>query len=132
MKDVGDQLSSYLAAVDGNCSLSDDCKEVNCELSAVLLSLNLSCSPVGVRIEIARTSVSPPKVESHLITDTGVLFKIINVIVHQKSTEAFRLFMWVDGEFEYLQPVVNDTYIPITSCEDKNSKDDSPNGECLL
>ena len=134
MKDVGDQISSY-PMFDGlisDCTLSDSCKEISCELSDVgLLSLSLSCSPVGVTIEVTNTSVSSPEVESQLITDTGVFSEGIDVIVYQKTTEAFRLLMRVDGVFEYLPPIVNGTYIPITSCEDKNSKY-SPNGKCLV
>ena len=115
MKDVGDQISSY-PMFDGlisDCTLSDSCKEISCELpNAGLLSLSLSCSPVGVRIEVANTSMSPPEVESQLITDTGIFSEGIDVIVYQKTTEAFRLFMRADGVFEDLPPVVNGTYIP--------------------
>ena len=119
MNDISDQIT--MDEDETECSVSKDCKEVDCRApeAGVSFSMTLKCSPVGITLTFVNSSTSPPVTESGFFNKSGPFMDIYLVTVDGKTSKGFGFAVTIHIEaqgFILDVPFVNRTYIPTTSC----------------
>jgi hypothetical protein len=119
MNDISDQIA--MSDDETECSVSRDCKEVDCNAPAerVSFSMTLKCSPVGITLTFVNSSTSPPVTESGFFDKSGIFMDVYLVTVDGKTSKGFGFTVTIHIEvpgFPFDLPFVNRTYIPTTSC----------------
>ena len=129
MSSVSDQLSNAGGGLITCSPPSHSCQQVDCKiLSFIPLSIALSCSPVGMILKTVNFTTSPPEAISQLFTQPGVFTDSIQVIIKNTTSDGVFLFaLWGYDDHVTGKVLVNDTFIPTSSCSEEPKALD---GEC--